>query len=126
MAAASSEKRSRKGGQNARKQLADSIESAFANVKQFKALQRTLERADVQWRAGELGIFCVITAFAGGLVFAVLFASPLLGLVGMVVGFFAPIGVISFKASSRLKRFENQLPDLLITMAASLKAGHSF
>jgi tight adherence protein B len=31
-----------------------------------------------------------------------------------------------FKAAARIKRFDNQLPDLLITIAASLKAGHSF
>jgi tight adherence protein B len=37
-----------------------------------------------------------------------------------------PYVVVSFKAKRRLRAFENQLPDLLITMAASLKAGHSF
>ena len=30
------------------------------------------------------------------------------------------------KATRRLKAFENQLPDVLITLAAALKAGHSF
>jgi tight adherence protein B len=44
----------------------------------------------------------------------------------MAGGAFAPRGFAAFKARSRLKAFENQLPDLLITMAASLKAGHSF
>jgi tight adherence protein B len=38
----------------------------------------------------------------------------------------APRGFASFRAKARLRSFENQLPDLLITMAASLKAGHSF
>jgi len=33
---------------------------------------------------------------------------------------------VSFKARGRVKAFDNQLPDLLITIAASLKAGHSF
>ena len=31
-----------------------------------------------------------------------------------------------FKATRRLKAFEDQLPDVLITLAAALKAGHSF
>jgi tight adherence protein B len=44
----------------------------------------------------------------------------------MVVGFAVPISVVRFKANGRLKRLENQLPDVLITIAASLKAGHSF
>jgi tight adherence protein B len=30
------------------------------------------------------------------------------------------------KARKRLRAFDNQLPDLLVTLAASLKAGHSF
>ena len=44
----------------------------------------------------------------------------------MAIGAGVPLGVVSFKARKRIRRFENQLPDLLITMAASLKAGHSF
>jgi tight adherence protein B len=113
-------------GTSARRKLSDSIESTLANVKHFRALERMIERADVPWRAGEVITVCFLAAFFGGVFCAVVFASPLLGLVGMAGGFFVPIGVIHFKAGSRLKRFENQLPDLLITMAASLKAGHSF
>ena len=44
----------------------------------------------------------------------------------MVFGGFIPIFVVSFKAKRRLMALEDQLPDLLITLAASLKAGHSF
>src|SRR5207248_4441002 len=119
-------RQTRAGGAEARKRLADSIETAFANVKQFAALQRKIEQADLQWRAGELAAVGAGAAFVCGVLFAVLFASPLLGLVGMAAGFFVPIAVVSYKASGRLKRFDNQLPDVLITVAASLKAGHSF
>jgi tight adherence protein B len=38
----------------------------------------------------------------------------------------APVGFVWFKATRRLSAFENQLPDVLITLAAALKAGHSF
>ena len=38
----------------------------------------------------------------------------------------APVGYVWIKASRRLKAFENQLPDVLLTLAAALKAGHSF
>jgi tight adherence protein B len=44
----------------------------------------------------------------------------------MGLGFTVPIAYVAWKARGRLRRFENQLPDLLITLAASLKAGHSF
>jgi tight adherence protein B len=42
------------------------------------------------------------------------------------VGGFVPYAFLSMKARRRRKAFENQLPDLLVTMAAGLKAGHSF
>jgi tight adherence protein B len=41
-------------------------------------------------------------------------------------GGFLPLAFVWFKASRRTKAFENQLPDVLITLAAALKAGHSF
>jgi len=37
-----------------------------------------------------------------------------------------PLIVLAAKVNRRLASFESQLPDLLVTMAASLKAGHSF
>jgi tight adherence protein B len=110
----------------ARERFGDSLEQAFANVKQFKMLQKLIERADVPWRAGELVAASAGCAFFLGMLLAVAAGSPLLALVGMAVGFALPIGVVYMKASSRLGKFENQLPDLLITIAASLKAGHSF
>jgi tight adherence protein B len=116
----------RAGGAVARKRLADSIETTFANVKQFRALQRMIERADVPWRAGELIAAGAGAGFLLGLLMAVLTASPLIGLVGMLVGLGLPVFIVWFKANGRLKKFDNQLPDVLITVAASLKAGHSF
>jgi tight adherence protein B len=47
-------------------------------------------------------------------------------MVGIALGFALPLLFVRLKATARLRRFENQLPDLLITVAASLKAGHSF
>jgi tight adherence protein B len=44
----------------------------------------------------------------------------------MAVGGLLPLLWVRFKAGARIKAFDNQLPDLLITIAASLKAGHSF
>jgi tight adherence protein B len=54
-------------------------------------------------------------------------ASPALVILGgFAIAAFAPIGYVSFRATRRIRAFDNQLPDLLITIAASLKAGHSF
>jgi tight adherence protein B len=55
-------------------------------------------------------------AGAGGLAILAMF----------LVGGFIPYVFVWVKARRRIRKFEEQLPDLLITMAASLKAGHSF
>ena len=44
----------------------------------------------------------------------------------MALGGLIPFGVAWYRMRKRLGRFETQLPDLLVTVAASLKAGHSF
>jgi tight adherence protein B len=110
----------------ARQQVADGLERALGNLKYFQKVQETLERADLPLRAGELvtisagaGVFC-------GLVAAVAALSSLVILLVMVVVASIPFIVVSIRARQRVAKFENQLPDLLITMAASLKAGHSF
>ena len=109
-----------------RARFSDVIENALADVKQFKQLQRMIERADVPFRPGELLAVCAAIGLVFGVV-ATLAGTPfLLVLVLMALGAGAPLGFVSMKARARIRRFENQLPDLLITLAASLKAGHSF
>jgi tight adherence protein B len=44
----------------------------------------------------------------------------------VALGTVVPYMVVAYKARRRLREFEDQLPDILVTMAASLKAGHSF
>jgi tight adherence protein B len=118
--------RRRETRQATRTRFVDQIEQTFANLKQFRAVQSMIQRADLPLRAGELIAICAGSAFFIGLVLAVSTASPLAALIGMAVAFSIPLLFVRFKAAARLKRFENQLPDLLITVAASLKAGHSF
>jgi len=118
--------RRQQGREATRTRLVDSIESVFANVRQFKQIARMIERADLPLRPGELLAISVGAAFLLGILGAASAMSSLLILTLMALGAGVPLGVVSFKARKRIRRFENQLPDLLITLAASLKAGHSF
>ncbi|MDE3024044.1 MAG: type II secretion system F family protein [Acidobacteriota bacterium] len=101
-------------------------EQAFANVKQFRAVQRLLTRADLPLLASELLYICLGCAVAVALVFLVAGAPTILVVLFMLAAGAAPIAYVMSKARRRMKAFDNQLPDLLITVAASLKAGHSF
>jgi len=101
-------------------------ENAFGHFKVWHRLHRLLERADVPLRTVELVYMSVGFGLLLGIVFAVGGASSLLILAGMLAGGSLPVGFLWFKAKRRLAALENQLPDLLMTLAASLKAGHSF
>jgi tight adherence protein B len=108
------------------RQIFQSTEQVFANVKQFRALQRTLTRADLPLLASEMLYICLGSGVVLGLFFAVTGVTPLLILAFMLIGAALPVLFVMFKASARVRAFDNQLADLLITIAASLKAGHSF
>ena len=116
----------RQDGAAARAQVSDRVERLLGELRQFKRLQAKIERADLPLRAGELLALCAGLALFFGLIAGVAMGSALVVVLVMVVFGSLPLGFVSFKAAARIKKFENQLPDLLITIAASLKAGHSF
>jgi tight adherence protein B len=101
-------------------------ENALGNFKPWLRLQRTIERADVPLRTVELVYVMLAAGFVSGLVAAGFTQSVPWIAVGLIGGTLLPYFVVSIKAKKRVKAFENQLPDLLVTMAAGLKAGHSF
>ena len=101
-------------------------ERTFGHWKQWVAVATMLERSDVPLRAVEFLYLSFGTGLAAGL-FAGMLAKGTMTILGaMVGGALVPALVVWIKGKRRTKAFENQLPDLLITLAASLKAGHSF
>jgi len=116
----------RRSGPSLLRRFFTSTETTFANIKQFRALQQLLTRADLPLLAAELLYLCVGAAVVCGLLTAVMGAPALIVLIMMAVGGVAPLAWVSMKARARMKAFDNQLPELLITIAATLKAGHSF
>jgi len=106
--------------------LAKWTERTLGNMKQFLWLSRMLERSDLPIRAGEFAYIVVGCGFALGLLAGVIAGSAIVFFIGLLVGGSLPLGFVQFKARRRLRAFDDQLPDLLVTLAASLKAGHSF
>jgi tight adherence protein B len=101
-------------------------ENAFSQRKAWRKIHLMLDRADVPLRTVEFAWICIGGALVLGLLAAITGRSSLVILFSFVLGGGIPYGVVWFKARRRMRAFENQLPDILITMAASLKAGHSF
>ncbi len=101
-------------------------ERTFGHWKQWVALARMLERSDVPLRTVEFVYLSCGTGLAGGMFAGMLAKGTMTILAAMLGGATVPWFAVWIKGKRRTKAFENQLPDLLITLAASLKAGHSF
>jgi tight adherence protein B len=106
--------------------LFHATENALGKFKPWHRLQQLIERADLPLRTVEFVYVMLGASLLGGLVTAGLTQSVPLIALGLLGGAALPYAFVSFKAKQRVRAFENQLPDLLVTMAAGLKAGHSF
>ena len=122
----SRDKRTKRDRLEALSGLFRATENALGQTRQWIKVQRMLERADLPLKTVEFFYISLGSAFAVAMLAAVAGLASLLILIAMVVGLLLPFGFIKFKAGRRLNAFENQLPDLLLSLAASLKAGHSF
>jgi tight adherence protein B len=106
--------------------LFNATETAFEGWKFWKRLDRLVEKSDLPIRTVELFYLMCGSALVGGLIATLMTASTLITFAAFAGGGFVPVSFVWFKANRRLNAFENQLPDVLITLAAALKAGHSF
>jgi tight adherence protein B len=106
--------------------LFGATEEAFGHLRHWRAVHRLLERADLPLRTVEFLYITMGTSLFVGLVAAVSGTKTILIVLALVIGAALPFGFLWFKAGRRLRQIEDSLPDLLITVAASLKAGHSF
>jgi tight adherence protein B len=101
-------------------------EKLFGKLAIWHRIGKMLERADVPLRTVEffwIEVAAVLVAFVVG----TLIGAPIpLVLVLVVVAGSIPYAIVWMKMRKRIRMFEDQLPDMLITIAASLKAGHSF
>jgi tight adherence protein B len=107
-------------------ELLRATEQAFGHLKLWRKVSRLLERADFPLRTVEFLYVAAGSAFLVGLVAAVVVSSVPIIMLGFAGGGSLPFAFLWFKAGRRRRAFEDQLPDLLLTIAASLKAGHSF
>jgi tight adherence protein B len=103
--------------------LLATLDERLRGLPQWTSLSRLAERSGLLLPPAT----AVLVATALALVLAVLGAvigGPLVALLGIVVGLLAPLVALRLVAAHRLRAFDNQLPDLLSTVASTLRAGH--
>jgi tight adherence protein B len=106
--------------------LLRATERAFGHLRHWQNVQKMLERGETPLRAAEFAYIAFGSSLLLGMLTAVAGSPPLVIIVALGIGLLLPFAFVWRRMRKRLGAFETQLPDLLITVAAALKAGHSF
>jgi tight adherence protein B len=101
-------------------------ERALGGSRLKRRLASVLERADSSMRPSGL-VWLMIGSGALPALPLLTFGAPMLVVVLLFTGgALAPYLILSVKGAQRRRAFDDQLPDLLMTMAASVRVGHTF
>jgi tight adherence protein B len=102
----------------------DWTERSLEELPGSSRLARAVERSGLNLRVGHLPYLAGLSALVLGVAGTVLGAGPLLAVVCMLAGLGVPLVVLRIAAARRRKAFDRQLPDVLSTIASTLRAGH--
>lgn len=91
-----------------------------------KRLRLAMLRADLRLRPAEWAAVCAAAPLAAGTLGLMLTHQALAGLVLAFLGLIIPPLVLQSRQAARLRRFDALLPDALMLLTASMRAGHSF
>lgn len=90
------------------------------------SLQRLIARADVQITVGGLLLASACLFLAAWLVIGWITRLHWLGFAAGAMLAFVPYSVVKFKATQRMRKFEEQFPEAIDLIARALRAGHAF
>lgn len=99
-------------------------ESAIADLPGSGLMTRSVERSGTKLRVGHVPLIAVSIAFFLGIVSTIAGAGAGVAIFLMLIGFVLPFPVLRIAAYRRAKAFDRQLPDVLATIASTLRAGH--
>jgi tight adherence protein B len=121
-------RREQSKGKSERRALLNSLfewaESSLEDLPGHAWLSRCLERSGVKLRLGHLPYLALAGALVFGVFSIVLGIGPILSLLLLLIGFASPLVALKIVGARRAKAFDRQLPDMLATIASTLRAGH--
>ena len=104
--------------------LLDWTERSLDDLPGGSRLAQMLERSGLKLRRGHVPYLALLTAFVFGGLGSILGAPPVIALLLMLAGLATPLVVLRIVAHRRTQAFDRQLPDVLATIASTLRAGH--
>ena len=108
-------------------QLYVATEKIAGSFNYWKRISFRLEQANLPLRTAEVVYLQMGSAILlAAIVSLLLQLGSIAALISLLVGALIPWMYVKIMAKRRLNAFETQLPETLITLAASLKAGHAF
>lgn len=107
---------------------------AFDNLlrrsERISNLQMLLAQSDIDLRAGNLLLICLLSAVTCGVIAFLAGGSsqwtPIVAWVALILGGILPYSYISYKRTKRFQRFEELFPEAIDTLARAVRAGHAF
>lgn len=103
------------------------IAGSFTDKSSFKAgLDKQLEQAGVPVKAEEFVAGSILGAAIGFIISGLVFGTFVPMVLFTALGAFAPKMLLSLAVGRRRSKLQGQLPDILMVLASSLRAGHSF
>jgi tight adherence protein B len=115
-------KRERKGG---KRSFSESFESLLDRLGATNRIAGILGRAGVDRTPGAFVLLVLLVSFAVFVLFAIASSATL----GFVLALAVPVlalAALNMRARQRARAFEEQLPEILDSLSASLRAGHGF
>jgi len=105
--------------------MADWLNRLGEGTDLFDGISKNLARADIKLRPAEYMVVMVAVSLGLGAVLAILARTLVFGIVGLVVGVFVPGIYVSQAQKKRLRKFDDQLGDMLNLTVNGLRAGYS-
>ena len=109
----------------ARSLVTEWVNRRVASSSMGDRVARELARADLKFKVAEYYALVFISTVVLGLGAWVIQGHPFSILIGGVVGFFAPRFYVKRQQAARIRRFDDQLGDMLNLMVNGLRAGYS-
>ncbi|MGO9864755.1 MAG: type II secretion system F family protein [Terriglobales bacterium] len=89
-------------------------------------LQKMLAQGNVDVRAGNFLMLCVVSALVFGAIAAVAGGNLMFAWAGVLLGFFMPYAYAAHMRTKRFQKFEEKFPEAIDTLARAVRAGHAF
>lgn len=89
-------------------------------------VEQLLESAGSSWSSGEYVVFRWLFGIIFGGILYLITGQLLVAWIGFIAGFLYPKLLLSVKRNKRIRKFNDQLQDMITTIISSMRAGYSF